>query len=137
MKIIIFKGYWTVEDVRTNNKYLFIFGDNDIKRAKGGQAIIRYEPNTIGIPTKKYPSYNSNAYYYDTEYDDNIKKIDTAIENIIIILKTGKYKGIILPADGFGTGLANLKINAPKTLKYIEDKVNELKEIVKVMEPAN
>lgn len=52
----IFEGYWTVNDARSNKNSLFVYGDNDIKKGKKGQAIIRDEPNAIGIPTKKYPS---------------------------------------------------------------------------------
>lgn len=83
MEIKIFKGYWTINDVKKMSDYLFVFGDNDIKLGKGGQAIIRDEPNTIGIPTKKYPNNKSNSFYYDTQYEQNIIKIDRAINNII------------------------------------------------------
>lgn len=34
----------------------------------GGQAIIRGLPNTIGIPTKKYPSNLKSSFYTDDEY---------------------------------------------------------------------
>ena len=118
--------FWTIKDVRKNNKYLYVFGDNDVKRGKGGQAIIRYEPNTIGIPTKKYPSYNKNAYYYDIEYEENIKKINEALFNVVSEFITGKYEKLVLPKDGFGTGLAKLPDNAPKTHKYIKSKIKAL-----------
>ncbi len=126
MIVKIFKGYWTINDVRNMSDYLFVFGDNDIKVGKGGQAIIRDEPNTIGIPTKKYPNNKTSSFYYDTEYNENIIKIDNAINNII--KKSNNYKGIILPEDGFGTGLAKLHINAPKTLEYINKRIIELKQ---------
>jgi hypothetical protein len=127
-KIIIYNGFWSIDDVRKMNDYLFIYGDNDIKKGKLGQAIIRDEPNTIGIPTKKLPSNNKNAFYYDDEYDTNIKKIDVAIENIIIKLNNNKnYKGIVLPEKGLGIGLAKLNIYAPLTLKYLCLKIEELK----------
>ncbi len=132
MQVIIFKGYWTIGDVKSMPNYLFIFGDNDVSKGKGGQAIIRDEINSIGIPTKKYPNNNTNSFYYDSEYDKNIIKIDNAIKKIMITLKTNDYKGIVLPEDGFGTGLARLNTFAPKTLQYINNKVNELKEYVKL-----
>jgi len=127
MEIKIFKGYWTINDVKKMSDYLFVFGDNDIKLGKGGQAIIRDEPNTIGIPTKKYPNNKSNSFYYDTEYEQNIIKIDRAINNII--KKSQNYKGIVLPEDGFGTGLSKLHINAPKTLAYINQQIEQLKQL--------
>ena len=131
MKVIIFKGYWTVSDVQNNKKYLFIFGDNDIEKGKKGQAIIRDEDNAIGIPTKKIPSYSKEAYYYDKDYDDNKYKIDFAINKILNIARNGHFDGIVLPEDGIGTGLANLNLNAPKTLEYINAKIIELKDKIK------
>jgi hypothetical protein len=127
MDIIIFKGYWTVQYVRKHSNYLFIFGDNDIRKGKKGQAIIRGEPNSIGVPTKKISNYAPTSYYYDYEFDLNVQKIDEAIEKIKLVLKNGKYCGIILPEDGLGTGLANLKENAPKTLAYLNSELDKLK----------
>jgi hypothetical protein len=40
MEIIIFEGFWNIDDVQELNEYLFLFGDNDIGRGKGGQAVI-------------------------------------------------------------------------------------------------
>jgi hypothetical protein len=126
MDIIYFNGFWTINDTKTYSNYLFIFGDNDLKQGKKGQSIIRDQTNTIGIPTKKKPSSYSSSYYYDTEYEENIKKIDKAFEEIVIRLKNEEFKGIILPENGIGTGLAKLQINAKNTLKYIENKIQEL-----------
>tara|TARA_A100001015_G_scaffold292904_1_gene368800 strand:+ start:609 stop:785 length:177 start_codon:yes stop_codon:yes gene_type:complete len=53
--VFIFEKFRTVKDVHDHPKYLFIFGDNDIQTAKGGQAIIRDEPNSFEIPTKITP----------------------------------------------------------------------------------
>ncbi len=125
MEIIIFEGFWDEDDVQEMQDYLFLFGDNDIQRGKGGQAVIRDEPNTIGIPTKKYPSYRDDSFYYDEEYEENIVKIDKAFEQVLE--KAKNYKGIVLPKDGFGTGLAELPTRAPKTLEYINKKIEELK----------
>ena len=129
MAVKIFNGYWTPYDARTHYDYIFIYGDNDASMEKGGQAIIRDEPNAYGIPTKKYPSYDKLSYYYDNELDDNKLKIDNAINKIIKKLKdkNSNYKGIILPSDGLGTGLAKLNTNAPLTFEYLNKKINELK----------
>ena len=50
--VIIFEKFRTVKDVQDHPKYLFIFEDNDIQTAKGGQPIIRSQPNDKEIPTK-------------------------------------------------------------------------------------
>ena len=63
MKIEIFKGDWTINDVKKNPNKLFIFGDNNARLGKGGQAIIRDLPNVMGIRTKKGPSRKAAAYY--------------------------------------------------------------------------
>lgn len=130
MDVIYFNGFWTNQDTKTYSNYLFIFGDNDLKQGKKGQSIIRDQPNTIGIPTKKKPSSYPSSYYYDIEYEENIKKIDKAFEEILSRLKNEDFKGIILPENGIGTGLAKLQINAKKTLKYIENKIQELIKII-------
>ena len=127
-KVVVFKGFWTVEDVQKNPHALFIFGDNNIGRGKGGQAIIRGLPNAIGIPTKKYPSNDPESFYTDAEYNENITKINTAI-NIIVGLSTS-YKYIVLPEDGLGTGLADLPRKAPNTYKYLVNAINNLRKII-------
>ena len=67
--IQVFKGFWSIEDVATNPNKIYIYGDNDERKGLGGQAIIRNEPNTIGIRTKKKPSTEKGAYYTDKEFD--------------------------------------------------------------------
>lgn len=123
-KIVIFKGYWSVEDVKRYPHALFVYGDNNVHKGRGGQAIIRDLPNTIGIPTKKYPSNHSNSFYSDNEYNNNISKINNAIN--LIILRSESYKYVVLPENGFGTGLAQLPIKAPKTYKYLLKAIEKL-----------
>ena len=125
-KVVIFDDFWTVEDVKRYPYALFVYGDNDVKQGKGGQAIIRDLPNTIGIPTKKYPNNRPISFYTEGEYDQNIKKIDQAIANII--KEATKYRYVVFPENGFGTGLARLPDKAPKTLDYLMKQVQLLKE---------
>ena len=126
-KIIIYDTFWNIKDTRENPDYLFVFGDNDIKKGKKGQAVIRDEPNALGIPTKKFPSFNISSFYYDSEFEDNKKKIDLAINNIIKNFMKKKYTRLVIPSNGFGTGLSKLNIKAPKTFKYLESKINAIK----------
>ena len=120
IKIKIFKGFWSVDDTRKNPKSLFVFGDNDIKKGKGGQAIIRYEKNSIGIPTKKFNSSNDNAYYTDNEFELNKEKIDKSIKEIKGRVYNEGYEYLILPEEGVGTGRAKLNEKAPKTFEYLQ-----------------
>ena len=129
-KIIeIFSGYWTIDDVRNNQNKLFVYGDNNIKKGRGGQAIIRDEGNTIGIPTKKLPNNNINSYYTDNDFDDNKKKIDLAVNNLLKKFMKDQYEVLVFPEDGLGTGLAKLPEKAPQTFKYLERKIKALKKL--------
>jgi hypothetical protein len=126
MNKIVFPGYWKISDVRNWRDHLFIFGDNDRRFGKKGQAIIRDEPNAAGIPTKKYPSYDASSFYTDSEYEQNVAKIDKAVAIIKYRLINEGYKGIILPEDGLGTGLANLPKCAPRTYAYLVQVIDNL-----------
>ncbi len=127
-RIIIFDGYWTRDDVKRHKNALFIFGDNNAGIGNGGQAIIRGLPNTAGIPTKKYPSNSYKAFYRDSEYEENKAHIRNAINDILG--RSDNYKYLVLPADGFGTGLADLPNRAPKTYRYLVRAVNKMKELI-------
>ena len=123
VKVVYFEGFWTVEDVISNPNCLFVFGDNDRKKGKKGQAIIRDLDNTVGVPTKKEP--NHTGYYNDNEFDLNKTKIDAAINEIK--RRSIDYEFIVLPKDGLGTGLAKLPEKAPKTYQYLIECLNKLK----------
>lgn len=125
MSIIIYNGYWTRNDVIKNPTLLFIFGDNDIEKGKGGQAIIRGLKNTAGIPTKKYPSNWKTSFYSDDDYKQNCKKIKYAINLIKKRFYEEKYEYIVLPKDGFGTGLSQLPKKAPKTYAFLVKQIEK------------
>jgi hypothetical protein len=119
-RITIFTTFWFRQDCEQYPKLLFVFGDNDIKKGKGGQAIIRDCKNSIGIPTKKFPNRKETSFYTDEEYEKNCQKIISSLENIIKVFSKGEYDKLVLPKDGFGTGLAKLDIKAPKTLQFLD-----------------
>jgi hypothetical protein len=65
--------------VRANPNKLFLFGDNLERKGFGGQAAaMRGEPNAIGVPTKKKPSHFPDAYFTDSEFEQNKFAIDIA-----------------------------------------------------------
>lgn len=132
MRVIVFNGYWTRDDVKQNPDWLFLFGDNNIGKGRGGQAIIRGIKNTAGIPTKKYPNNWITSFYSDDEYEDNCKNINNAIKKIKKRFIDEKYEKLVLPENGFGTGLSKLPTKAPKTYKHLVKQVKKLvKEIKK------
>lgn len=121
MKIEIFNGKLTKKLVSDNPHKLYVFGDNDQRLGKGGQAIIRDENNTIGIRTKKKPNNLGSSFYKDNSYKDNCSKISEDILNIKAELLKGKT--IVFSDKGYGNGLAKLPSVAPETYKYLNDQL--------------
>ena len=115
--------------LKDNPDKVYLFGDNLVGKGKGGQAVIRNEPNAIGIPTKKKPSMTEDSFMRDyppSEYDSNVKAIDKAFEKVYEAIDEGKT--IVLPENNLGSGFAKLQEKAPKTWAYLQDKIAELKE---------
>ena len=127
-KIRTFPGFWSKKDCIARPEALFIFGDNDRRFGNKGQAIIRDCANSVGVPTKKYPSLGSESYYSDLDLSENKKKIKTAIKLVISLSK--KYKTVYLPENGLGTGLADLPTRAPNTYVYLQKKIEQLKLVI-------
>jgi hypothetical protein len=123
-RVIIFRGHWDKYKVRDSPDHLYVFGDNDISSGKGGQAIIRDEPNSIGLPTKKYPNNMAASFYSDVEYDTNVAKINIALQRIAAEFSKSQYTTLVIPAFGFGTGFSKLPELAPKTYDYLKLTVN-------------
>lgn len=123
--MIIFQYRIYRSDLELNPDVWYCFGDNDEGVGMGGQAKeCRGERNSIGIPTKKKPLDAPDAYYFDSEYDENVVKIERSFAIVENELKAGKI--VVMPTEGFGTGLARLKENAPRTLDYITERVEGL-----------
>jgi hypothetical protein len=116
-KVSIIDKY-DVNIVKNNPDKIYIFGDNVVGKGKKGQAIIRDEENSFGIPTKKLPFTSEESYFSDKEFKENKEYIDKAIDKI---KKDGRE--IVFPKDGIGTGLAKLKEKAPKTWEYLNKKL--------------
>lgn len=95
---------------KSSPEALFVFGDNLLGKGKAGQAIIRDEPNAFGVPTKRFPSMDLNAFFSDKEDEYKVVK-----EKLIFLWNqhlSGKM--IVLPESRIGTGLAHLEEKSPK-----------------------
>lgn len=69
-QVILFSGWYSVALCRACPTLLFVFGDNMLGFGKGGQAIIRSEPNAYGVPTKRKPSMSPGSFFQqNNEYD--------------------------------------------------------------------
>lgn len=112
-------------DLQLNPHVIYCFGDNDMRVGKGGQAKeCRGEPNSFGIRTKREPNEGPNAYYTDATFDENCAKIDEDFGLLEKELEKGSV--VVMPTEGFGTGLAMLKENAPRTLSHVNAWVERL-----------
>lgn len=110
--------------LKSNPDKLFLFGDNNQRTGKGGQAIIRDEPNAVGISTKLKPSNAADAFMSDNQLADNKAVIDSDIKKAKEIAMT-EGKTIVLPKGGLGTGLASLATKAPQTFAYLNQRLQE------------
>lgn len=96
-------------------------------RGMGGQAAaMRGEPNTVGVPTKWAPERKVWAYFSDDDLED--RDVWHAINSAFIVIKDALADGrnVVIPADGLGTGLAELPTRAPKLYAIIEARIAEL-----------
>lgn len=73
----------TKEYLRNNPSHVFVFGDNILRRGRGGAAVLRDEPNTFGFVTKKAPNNQHTSFYRPHEYlfvyEQEIKRLNAAI----------------------------------------------------------
>lgn len=115
-------------DLRANPRVLYLFGDNDQRSGMGGQAkAMRGEPNAVGIRTKKRPSRESDAYWHDAQYERNCQKIDEDFMVVYAHLRKGGI--VVVPSDGIGTGLSEMGNRCPKTLGYLQNKIDNMSNI--------
>ncbi|RBQ27631.1 hypothetical protein [Arcobacter sp. CECT 9188] len=111
-----FEENLTIELCKNNPNSIIVFGDNLIGKGKKGQAIIRDCTNSFGVPTKRFPSMEKQAFFSDLPLEyEVVKNKLTQLWNEHL---TGKE--IILPANKIGSGLANLEDNSPKIKTLID-----------------
>jgi hypothetical protein len=116
----------TRDYIRSNRDKLFLFGDNLERRGLGGQAAaMRSEPNAVGIPTKKGPSYRDDAFFSYDEFEQNKAAIDAAFLEFANAI-TDSIRVVVIPSDGLGTGRAQLDRRAPRTFAYLQKCLSQL-----------
>ena len=107
----IIKGKLTPSRLREMPETLVVFGDNLLETGKGGQAIVRDEPNAFGIPTKRAPKRTDDAYFSDKPDE---------IEAVLDALETLRGRDFVLPEAGIGTGLAQLQQRSPQIADLLD-----------------
>lgn len=121
----------TRADLRANPTTLYVFGDNMARRGLGGQAReMRGEPNAVGVPTKWRPDMGVGAFFSDDDWT-KFPEISALVASEFARMEARMSKGgsVAIPADGLGTGLAELPKRAPRIHAYIEERIRQLQEI--------
>lgn len=116
---VIRQKHYTRAEIQSNRDRLYVFGDNVSTLGRGGQAKeCRGEPNTVGIPTKWHPTMDEAAFFDDSALDKVKRRIQHEFRTLEAHLVSGK--DVVWPADGVGTGLAQLPRRAPAVAAFIE-----------------
>src|SRR4249920_1405493 len=95
---------YTSKLLRSSPEKIFVFGDNMKRYGKGGQAVIRGEPNAFGIATKRYPSRDDWAYF-----SDKADEMEFVLNDLRELYTLAKESVIVFPSSGIGTGLAKMQ----------------------------
>lgn len=109
----IYADHFSVEQCRANPHQIYVFGDNLDRHGTGGQAIIRYEPNVFGVPTKRYASMKQGAFFSDAPCER--EHVLQALRDLYVI---GRRHTLVFPSKGLGTGMAKMPEKSP--LLYAE-----------------
>lgn len=111
---------YTRAEIRANPNTLYVFGDNVAQYGRGGQAAeCRGEPNAVGIPTKWSPSMDEESFFTDEALLKPVVlgRIGDEFRRLRAHLASGG--NVVWPADGVGTGLAQLPQRAPAVAELI------------------
>lgn len=94
--------YVTAKFLRENPNVVFVFGDNLVRKGKGGAAKLRDEPNTYGFVTKKYPNNEDGSFFRPLEYEELFWA-----ELMLLSVEIEKHHERTYLISKLGAGLAN------------------------------
>ncbi len=121
MTIYTTSALYTPKLLAKHRSKVFLFGDNLLGVGKGGQAVVREMENACGIPTKKAPRNDRDAFFYDDDLPSFIGEVVACLEWVKTL---AKHRDIVVPVTSLGQislglGLANLPKHAPFTYELI------------------
>jgi len=87
---------------RNRGSVIFVFGDNLLRRGKGGAASLRDEPNAYGFITKRAPDNRDSSFFKPSDYADVFKIEMAKLERLILSRPTTRFY-----ISKLGGGLAN------------------------------
>lgn len=126
VRVRVQQAWYERDKVEADQDAVYLFGDNYMQQGKpivpkSTQAVIRGLPNAIGIPTKHSPYGHDSAYLRDGDFKKFKASTLAAINEA---LSSGKV--IVIPADGIGTGAAQLARWSPKCASFLSGALNTL-----------
>jgi hypothetical protein len=125
---LIFQDRPTADALRAQPDRLYLFGDNEQRRGRGGQAAVcRGHANAVGIATKRAPERTDDAYWTDADYMRITTIIDHDLAPAFVHVREGGI--VVCPTAGLGTGLAELPSRAPRVFAYIRQSIIRLKRL--------
>ena len=92
----------TAEFLDENPNYIFVFGDNLLRKGKKGAAILRDHPQAYGFITKKIPNNYNSSFYKPHEYQEIFQ-----IEYLKLVNKIKRNPDKVFLISKLGSGLAN------------------------------
>jgi hypothetical protein len=126
--VILFSGWYSRALCQAHPEKTFVFGDNLLGFGKGGQAIIRDEPNAHGVPTKRKPSMALGSFFEENSENDldavlaSLKPLWTRLENGLAVIFPVNDAGEI----SLGLERAELRQRAPSIYETICRHVEEM-----------
>lgn len=129
-----FRTHITRAMLRVEPDALFVFGDNMMRAGYGGQAKeMRGEPNAVGIPTKRRPNWDPDAFFTDDDfglwYAEAWPDFKRLRDQASPFGRKGDGQKIVWPAAGIGSGRARLEENAPRIYLEIVSELSLLERI--------
>ena len=123
---LIFQDRILSDDLHAHPDRLFLFGDNELRRGRGGQAAAcRGHTNAVGVATKRAPDRQDSAYWTDADYDRITAIIDHDLAAAFDHIRLGGT--VVCPSAGLGTGRAELPSRAPRSLRLSPPVHNPIK----------
>lgn len=123
-KVQVQAEYYSIQSCIKEPNKLYVFGDNTRRVGNGGQAIIRDLINTFGIATKVAPGINDWDYF--TDELNTLSVIFKDITSLVHLCLHKRYRFLVFPKDGLGTGLSEMPTRAPESFKIMVQCLNEI-----------
>lgn len=108
------------EDLDNHSDWIFVFGDNLIRKGYGGAAKLRDHAQSYGFITKKYPDWKDTSFYTPEEYRPVFEQ---ELAKLVKMIQDNPNKMFII--SKLGSNLAN-KFGIYEVV--IRDRLIDLKE---------